>query len=54
MLNRVLYANTRVASSSLRLFSTNPPPSSKKSELKVQYENAEFGVNVSPTEFSQE
>ena len=28
--------------------------SSKNSELKIQYEKAEFGKNTSPSEFSQE
>ena len=58
MLKQVLFANSRIASSTgLRLFSTTPPPTApanKKSELKIQYENAEFGVNVSPKEFSAE
>ena len=33
-----------------RGFSSTVPPA--KSELKIQYEKAEFGVNTSPKEFS--
>ena len=53
MLNKVIFNNSKLAVTSLRMFSgATPPPSSNtkpKSELNIQYENAEFGVNTSPS-----
>ena len=59
MLNKVIFNNSKLAVTSLRMFSgATPPPISNgtpssntkpKSELNIQYENAEFGVNTSPS-----